>query len=291
MKKFFTSLMVMAAMVSATANAQEFNVLTDANDVLAHSTENVQGAKDVLRGVLASGTDEEITAALQEYQKNATPDEGYAFDMTFQLIHPSVSESITKAELAKGWACDVEGVTDIAYNKSEKAGSYLRVNDKTKFMEDEALGKYMLYQKPVLNSGKYFVQVQAYAQSNGKVVTLSAGETDGPLIASASVLSDYSLEFDVAESGETKIGAKRNMAKDFDWTKSKITLVAFNNMKLYKLASVAAGIAVVETAACGNTVDVYSIDGKMLKHGVSRADAANGLGKGIYIIGGKKVIL
>lgn len=238
MKKFFTLLLTAFAMGVASTNAQDFVVLTTPENVLKYSTEDVAGAKAAFQKVVSESTNEEdITSAMQEYEKNATPAPGYAFDMTFQLIYPSIQSSVTMAELAKGWFCDVEGVTDIKMNNSSTAGYYLRVNDTEKFMQEDALGKYVLYQKPILNKGKYLVTVQAYAQSAGNVITLSAGETDGPNIKAASKLSDYSLYFSVQETKETKIGARRNNIVN-DWSKSPIKTIAFNNMKLYKVSSV-----------------------------------------------------
>ncbi|MDD7251494.1 MAG: hypothetical protein PUH21_05745, partial [Prevotellaceae bacterium] len=39
----------------------------------------------------------------------------------------------------------------------------------------------------------------------------------------------------------------------------------------------------------GKKVDVYSVDGKLLKRGVKASQATQGLSKGIYIIGKEKV--
>lgn len=241
MKRNYSFFLTLLALCLGTTSmwAQKFTVLSTAEDILAHSTEDVSGAKDAFRNVISStsATEEEITAATQEYVKNATPAPGYAFDMTFQLTYPSVSKTITKTELAKGWFCDVEGVTDIIYYNDATAGAYLRVYDSSKFMEDDAKNTYLLYQQPNLNKGKYYVNVDAFAQRNGKAVTLSAGETEGPLIATGSTLKEYSMYFEVAKSGVTKIGAKRN-SSTFNWTLSPITKIAFNNMKLYKLSPV-----------------------------------------------------
>ena len=46
---------------------------------------------------------------------------------------------------------------------------------------------------------------------------------------------------------------------------------------------------VISADATGGTVDVYTTDGVLLKKGVKAAEAEQGLGKGIYIIGKKKV--
>ena len=51
----------------------------------------------------------------------------------------------------------------------------------------------------------------------------------------------------------------------------------------------AVGIHVVSLD--GQTVDVYSVDGRLLRSGVLSSKAAQGLSKGIYIIGGQKVVV
>lgn len=50
-------------------------------------------------------------------------------------------------------------------------------------------------------------------------------------------------------------------------------------------------ITAVNAAEEGETVNVYDLNGRLLKANVSEAEAKSGLQKGIYIIGGKKVIV
>ena len=48
------------------------------------------------------------------------------------------------------------------------------------------------------------------------------------------------------------------------------------------------GIAAVQGNAA--RVNVYGIDGRIIRSNVSAADALNGLPRGIYVVGGKKVL-
>lgn len=48
---------------------------------------------------------------------------------------------------------------------------------------------------------------------------------------------------------------------------------------------------IADSASSGDNVDVYHISGRLVKHGVSRADAVSGLDSGVYIIDGKKVMV
>lgn len=57
------------------------------------------------------------------------------------------------------------------------------------------------------------------------------------------------------------------------------------------LADSTVGIDGVTADAANAPVDVYSIDGRLLRSGVARSQAANGLPAGLYIIGGQKVIV
>ena len=57
------------------------------------------------------------------------------------------------------------------------------------------------------------------------------------------------------------------------------------------LADSTVGIDGVTADAANAPVDVYSIDGRLLRTGVQRSQAANGLPAGLYIIGGQKVIV
>ena len=51
------------------------------------------------------------------------------------------------------------------------------------------------------------------------------------------------------------------------------------------------GIAAATISGAKATVDVYTLDGVLLKKGVKASEAANGLKKGVYIIGKKKVLV
>ena len=61
------------------------------------------------------------------------------------------------------------------------------------------------------------------------------------------------------------------------------------DVTIYAKSSIPTGIDVLETA--DETVDVYSLTGTLLRHGVVRGNATEGLQPGIYIVGGKKIIV
>ncbi len=61
------------------------------------------------------------------------------------------------------------------------------------------------------------------------------------------------------------------------------------DVTIYAKSSIPTGIDVLETA--DEVVEVYSLTGTCLRHGVVRGNATEGLQPGIYIVGGKKVIV
>ena len=61
------------------------------------------------------------------------------------------------------------------------------------------------------------------------------------------------------------------------------------DVTIYAKSSIPTGIDVLETA--DEIVEVYSLTGTCLRHGVVRGNATEGLQPGIYIVGGKKVIV
>ena len=61
------------------------------------------------------------------------------------------------------------------------------------------------------------------------------------------------------------------------------------SVNIYAKSSIPTGIDVLETA--DEVVEVYSLTGTCLRHGVVRGNATEGLQPGIYIVGGKKVIV
>lgn len=89
--------------------------------------------------------------------------------------------------------------------------------------------------------------------------------------------------------------------KNFDVTPQS-GYININSIKINPDVSVDKQIPVVGNAelstaikaivsADASTVDVYSADGILIKHGVKASDAAKGLKKGVYIIGKKKVLV
>ncbi len=84
------------------------------------------------------------------------------------------------------------------------------------------------------------------------------------------------------QSGDIRAGIRKLEMIDGDWT-------IFDNFKLYYKPELTAvdSISMDQNAL----VNVYSIDGAIVKKDVKAAEATNGLEKGIYLIGDKRVIV
>ncbi|MDE6479080.1 MAG: hypothetical protein K2L45_02335, partial [Muribaculaceae bacterium] len=94
--------------------------------------------------------------------------------------------------------------------------------------------------------------------------------------------NDNAVEFVMNESGDLRAGIRKLEMVDGDWT-------IFDNFRLfYKPEIDAVDIISIDPDA---VVNVYSIDGTLIKNDVKAANATNGLEKGIYLIGNKKFIL
>ncbi|MDE6562536.1 MAG: carbohydrate-binding protein [Muribaculaceae bacterium] len=94
--------------------------------------------------------------------------------------------------------------------------------------------------------------------------------------------NDNAVELFMNESGDLRVGIRKLEMVDGDWT-------IFDNFRLfYKPEIDAVDIISIDPDA---VVNVYSIDGTLIKDDVKAANATDGLEKGIYLIGNKKVII
>ncbi|MDE7420134.1 MAG: carbohydrate-binding protein, partial [Muribaculaceae bacterium] len=94
--------------------------------------------------------------------------------------------------------------------------------------------------------------------------------------------NDNAVEYVMKESGDLRAGIRKLEMVDGDWT-------IFDNFRLFYKPEIDA----VETISMDPDaiVNVYSVDGSIVKTDVKAADATHGLDKGIYLIGNKKVII
>ena len=113
-----------------------------------------------------------------------------------------------------------------------------------------------------------------YDDPETKNVTLSAGDTDGDKITSAT-LEKTTLNFTQEEVVEVKIGLKAHEGNTANW-------MGIGYLRLYKVAEGGStGISEIENGRLKIENTVYDMQGHRI--------CSSTLKKGIYIISGKKV--
>lgn len=91
-----------------------------------------------------------------------------------------------------------------------------------------------------------------------------------------------SLQMTMPESGALRIGIRKNAMVNADWN-------CFDNVRLYYVTSDISGIK--EITGSDSTVDVYTPTGILVRRGADSADPVAGLAPGIYIAGGRKLLV
>ncbi|MDE5660540.1 MAG: T9SS type A sorting domain-containing protein [Muribaculaceae bacterium] len=244
MNKITSFTLSVLAMATASAQAQDFTVLTTPEEVYLNSTEDVEGAKATFQSVLdnAEATDADKTAAMQAYVQNATPAPGYAFDMTFLMAYTAINadnyDTYTQAKLAEAYRTDLEGVTFGESNsplqrfKNEANGEYMRIADNS-LKSESSYNVFAVYQTVNLSKGAYVLQGRAFVAGKAAAANLAAGETLSAAIT-GSPLKDYSVNFTMPATEDIKLGFVRNDLA------GGLTQIAFNNLELYKVSDVVA---------------------------------------------------
>ncbi len=89
--------------------------------------------------------------------------------------------------------------------------------------------------------------------------------------------------YELKSTGDIRIGLRKSEAKSEDWT-------IVDNFKLTYNPD-AKGILTLSDLDPDTPVDVYSLEGIRLRKGVSAGNATDGLPKGVYIIGNRKIVI
>lgn len=93
--------------------------------------------------------------------------------------------------------------------------------------------------------------------------------------------ADNKVSYIMKEPGTLRIGVRKNIFKDSDWT-------CFDNFCLFYSTDLTDVNSIYTDE---ENIDVISITGLVVKHNVKRSDALIGLAPGVYIAGGRKVIV
>ena len=91
------------------------------------------------------------------------------------------------------------------------------------------------------------------------------------------------VEYKLEQRGDLRLGIVKDEHKTNDWT-------CFDNFRLYFKALPTAIREMTGTSVDG-PVDVYTVSGVKVRSGVASGKAVDGLAEGIYIVGGRKVVV
>ena len=95
--------------------------------------------------------------------------------------------------------------------------------------------------------------------------------------------ADNEVEYKQEQRGDLRLGIAKDEYQTHDWT-------CFDNFRLYFKALPTAIREMTGTSVDG-PVDVYTVSGVKVRSGVASGKAVDGLAEGIYIVGGRKVVV
>ena len=227
----------------------------------------------------------EIKSAIRKYVESHALAEGVSgsVNMTAFIVNAS-------AEGIEGWNNASEGI-DLAILADEKFTDGDGNSDCPYFDGwNGSPWKVDFSQNIELVSGKYMLSVTARCHENVTSYELKANEeaVNIPIIGAAVGTgtfdrgwNDASVEFTLNTNGTANIGI--NAASEGNcW-------LSFTRFRLVRLGdAVITSIEDITTENQDMPADIYTIDGKLVK---KAATDLNGLEKGFYIVGGKKVVI
>lgn len=254
----------------------------DSNRTVSSLLEQLPSAFDLL--VEANGK------YLAEGEREAN---GY-IDITHLLQNPNFDNNN-----AKGWSGTA--FTAVSNNVAEH---FSRVFDTYQVLKAMPAGSYRLEAQAFYRYGLPATAQPAHNEGTEEILAaLYINENESPVMSlydeeylnypnnmySAAVAfnndhkyTDNAVEFIMEQSGDIRAGIRKLNMVDGDWT-------IFDNFRLYyKPELTAVDLINMDAEAI---VNVYSIDGAIVKANVKTEDATKDLNNGIYLIGDKKVII
>ena len=244
---------------------------------------------------------EALKAAMYAYKESLCngAGEGESVDFTFLLVNPSFTDG------SKGW----KG-TAFTNAASGIAEFYDKTFDTYQVLEDMPAGTYRLQAQGFYRYGGKDEAHQSHLDGSEQLLAglylnegwkpfmslfdESADYTFQPYTypdniggASAAFNSDKEYEgnevtYELKERGDLRVGISKDEYRQYDWN-------AFDNFKFFYVAKPTA-IREVEASDSGR-VDVYTVSGVKVRSAVTPHEAVDGLPRGIYIVGRKKVVV
>jgi alpha-L-arabinofuranosidase len=240
---------------------------------------------------------EALSSAITAYQQAELDkaNNGQAADLTFKITNADFSNGST------GW----KGTT-FTNADGNVAEQYSKTFDTYQILTDMPAGIYKLTCQGFYRYGSIAVAYAAHTAGTEKLLAqLYMGDQSTSFVSlystdaytyspytypdgvgtantafnTDSLYTGNAVSYTLTAKGDLRIGARKTVAQASDWN-------CFDNFHLSYLGSTD-GVNVMHATVA--PVDVYTLDGICLRHGVSPSKATKGLLPGIYIVGGEKV--
>lgn len=276
-------------------SAKESGSTSVFNDAIEYTEKVLSENKSVasLLEVLPSAYDMLVEANGKYLAEGERLENGY-IDITHLLINPSFD-----GDKSNGWSGT--SFTAVSNNVAEH---FSRVFDTYQVLTAMPSGTYRLEVQAFYRYGLPATAQPAHNDGSEQILaSLYINDSESPLMslydeeysyypnnmwsASSAFNQDHKYSDNMVEhvmntTGELKAGIRKPEMVDGDWT-------IFDNFRLYYKPEIDAVEQVGVSAEA--LVNVYSADGALVKAGVKASEAVNGLTKGVYIIGDRKVII
>ena len=231
---------------------------------------------------------EALRTALYNYVANASPAEGYLFDLTCMLTNPDLTPFLSWKKI-DGWFTDQIGGNSNSMSNNNVISTTGLVCFYEYWNPTPPTNGFLSYQQLMLPLGTYRTTALAFARDgSGKTdIYLRANNTSGTSVKS-DVLADAQVEFEVSTPETVKIGLFANAANTATWS-------GIGYMHLYKLPTLPTGIEIVTEEASkpdsfmiGKGNGVYDLQGRRI---ADNDDVDNHLQNGFYIMGNHKILV
>lgn len=269
----------------------------------------IRQAETALEQTSVSALAQALPAALQALLEARTAYEeaewekacnGKAANLTFKLTNADFSEG------SKGW-----NGTAFTAASAGVAEQYNKTFDTYQTLTDMPAGDYLLTCSGFYRYGNIATAWYAHNSNQEKLLaSVYMNENSTPFMSLFDASAPYtyspytypdgvtganqafntdrayannSVEASLNAIGSLRIGVRKTTAKSADWN-------CFDNFRLLYLGN-PDEVTAVQAAPRTETVNVFSVDGMLLRQGVPAAKAIDGLPAGVYIVGSKKRVV
>lgn len=151
-------------------------------------------------------------------------------------------------------------------------------------IESSNPGDYYTYAFLCEEEGDYIVTARFNASAGARALSfVFDGDEENAILTKEFESEGWGNDYEVEATDHVTLSEGTHTVKVNHAPGGGMNLISYSFTKTIQNA-----VEAIEAADA--LVDVYSVDGVMLKNGVERENALDGLAKGLYIVGGKKVV-